>query len=278
MTPRALLLHSARLLSGAGVPDPEQDASLMLARLTGAKPLSLRTDMDTQLPAEILEAFEQMMRRRLKREPLQYILGSFPFQGMDFLLDARVLIPRPETSLLVDWALELLAAFSGPSVLDLCCGSGCIGLSVKKKRPDASVTLTDLSPEAVSVAKINAERLDLEAGILEGDLFSPVPDRKYDLVLSNPPYIPSSECASLQREVQFEPLFALDGGEDGMDFYRRIAAEAPAHLRPGGRLLLELGIHEAGLVRDMLLRSGAKSVEVRKDFADVDRMMLAVFP
>lgn len=277
MTPRFLLLRASRELRVAGIPDPENDASLLLSRLTGEKPLNLRADTDTVLPQETLEAFDAMLRRRLNREPLQYILGTFPFQGLEFQVDSRVLIPRPETSLLVDWALERLEKFPSPVVLDLCCGSGCIGLSVKKKRPDASVTLTDISRNALAVARINAERLGTEVTLSEGDLFAAVPGRTFDLILSNPPYIPSADCGDLQPEVRFEPMTALDGGADGLDFYRRIGADVSGHLTPGGWLIMELGIHESGPVRDLLLKSGACSVEIRKDFAGLDRMILAAY-
>lgn len=277
MTPRSLLLRASLELSAAGVPDPETDASLLLSRLTGEKPLDLRMDADTLLSEDTTEAFEVLMLRRKKREPLQYILGSFPFQGFDFYVDQRVLIPRPETSLLVDWALECLESHPGAAVLDLCCGSGCIGLSVKKRRPDARVTLTDISPDALAVTQTNADHLDVEAEVLEGDLFASVRGRRFDLILSNPPYIPTKDCPELQREVQYEPRMALDGGADGLFFYRRIAEEGPGYLHHGGLLMMELGFGEAASVRNLLLIGGAKQVEIRKDFAGLDRMILAVY-
>ncbi len=280
MTPRHLLLSSARRLETAGIPNPESDASLLLSALTGRPPLSLRVDLDTELDADCLERFEAYLLRREKREPLQYILGSAPFCGLTFSTDARALIPRPETALLVCWALEILSERAwdhAPRILDLCCGSGCIGLSLKHHFPAACVTLSDLSPEALSLSRENGDALHLEAEYIQGDLFAPLRGRVFDLILSNPPYIPSEECPDLQAEVLFEPLSALDGGRDGLDFYRRIAEEAPAHLAPKGLLMLEAGIREAEEIRKLLLNRGAVSADIRQDFSSVDRMLLAKY-
>ena len=274
MTPRALLLSTARELAARGVPDPETDAALLLAYLLSREPLSLRVDMETELSADTLSAFRVLAERRASREPLQYILGSVPFCGLTFQVDPRVLIPRPETALLAEWALEELQDVSSPAVLDLCCGSGCLGLTVKRRRPDARVTLADLSPDALQVARMNASTLETDVEFLQGDLFSPLLTR-YDLILSNPPYIPSGQCSSLQEEVLREPPMALDGGSDGLDFYRRIVREAPAYLFPGGRLMLELGDGEAEPVRELLPAAGFTSAVVRKDLAGLDRMLLA---
>ena len=277
MTPRALLLLSARRLREAGVPDPDQDAAWMLSFLTGQPPLLLRLDTETQLDEDTLNAFDALLQRRKRREPLQYLLGSVSFHGLTFRTDPRALIPRPETSLLADWCLECLQNIPAPAVLDLCCGSGCIGLSLKAARPDLVLTMTDLSAEALSLARENAQTLQLDAAFLQGDLFAPLSGAAFELIVSNPPYIPSRDCETLQEEVRREPLLALDGGGDGLDFYRRIAAEAPGHLRPGGQLLMELGDGEAQAVRTLLHRGGAVRTEIRADLAGVDRMIRAVY-
>ena len=277
MTPRQLLLQSAGRLAEAGVPDPEQDPALLLSSITGRPPLALRLDMDTELAAPVLEHFQFLLNRRLRREPLQYILGSVSFQGVSFRVDERALIPRPETALLAEWVLERLKGYTEPKVLDLCCGSGCIGLSVKAKRPDANMTLTDISEAALSLAGENADRLHLEVSLLQGDLFQPVAGQRFDLIVANPPYIPSCECGILQEEVRFEPLLALDGGEDGLDFYRRIAREVPGLLRPKGQLMLELGFDEADPVKETLLAHGAKDLVIRRDYSGNERMLLALY-
>ena len=278
MTPRDLLKSASRRLADAGVTDPEVDASLLLSDILGKPPLFLRLDTDTIISEEALAIFESRLQRRLAREPLQYILGTVPFQGLTLKADARALIPRPETSLLVDWAVACLSAFSAPRVLDLCCGTGCIGLSIRNKCPDALVTLSDLSPHAVSLSRENAQFLQLPVEVCQGDLFAPFADRRFHMIVSNPPYIASAACLTLQQEVLREPLMALDGGTDGLDFYRRIAAEAPQHLFPDGLLLFELGDSEAEGVQRLLQASGAKRTEIRKDLAGKERMILAEYP
>ena len=277
MTPRALLLLSARRLREAGVPDPDQDAAWMLSFLTGQPPLLLRLDTETLLDEDTLSAFDALLQRRKRREPLQYLLGSVSFHGLTFRTDPRALIPRPETSLLADWCLECLEHISSPVVLDLCCGSGCIGLSLKAARSDLVLTMTDLSADALSLAMENAQTLQLDAAFLQGDLFAPLSGAAFELIVSNPPYIPSRDCETLQEEVRREPLLALDGGGDGLDFYRRIAAEAPGYLRPGGQLLMELGDGEAQAVEELLHRGGAVRTERRADLAGLDRMIRAVY-
>ena len=278
MTPRSLLLETAARFRAAGIPDPETDSALLLSFLTGQAPLSLRLDSDTELSRDILESFSALSERRLSREPLQYITGEAPFFGRVFQVDSRVLIPRPETEALCAWALEALPA-SGPCrVLDLCCGSGCIGLTLAAEHPSLQVTLSDCSRDALDVSAANAARFGLRVSMHRGDLTEGLPQAFFDCVVSNPPYIPSAECGSLQPEVLREPSLALDGGPDGLDFYRRIAAGSAEILRPEGILLLELGYGEADAVSGLLASAGFTGIKVRKDFSGLDRMMLAVCP
>jgi len=274
MTYRALLLSAVRTLSGAGVPNPETDAAMLMSFLTGRNPLELRLDMDTGPDAKTESAFSDLLRRRAAREPLQYLIGSVPFCGLSFHVDSRVLIPRPETGLLTEWAAEELRPLPAPSILDLCCGSGCIGLTLKSRFPHAHVMLTDISGDALAVAKENARMLELNAAFVQGDLFSSV-HGSFDLIISNPPYIPSDQCASLQTEVLYEPSAALDGGQDGLDFYRRIVAESRSFLREEGRLMLEVGFDEADKVHDLLNKADFHRVEIRKDLSGIDRMLMA---
>ena len=180
---------------------------------------------------------------------MQYILQRADFMGLKFYVDKRVLIPRQDTETLVENAIVELQGRQEPKVLDLCCGSGCIGLSIATLAPRAQVTLSDISSDALDVAKKNAKALDAEVVFRHGDLFKAVGKEKFDLIASNPPYIPAADMAVLQKEVRFEPELALYGGEDGMDIYRRIAAETPAHLNEGGALLMEVSEGEA---RDVL--------------------------
>lgn len=278
MNPRSLLLDTAARFRAAGIPDPETDSALLLTFLTGQAPLSLRLDSDTELSAEILESFSEMAERRLAREPLQYITGEAPFFGRVFQVDSRVLIPRPETEELCAWALETLPVSDSCRVLDLCCGSGCIGLTLAAERPSLQVTLSDCSRDALDVAAANAARYSLQVSLRCGDLAEGLPPASFDCVVSNPPYIPSAECGVLQPEVLREPSLALDGGADGMDFYRRISDECVRILRPDGILLLELGYGESDAVSSLLAAAGFTGITVRKDFSGIARMMLAVSP
>ena len=275
MTPFTLLRKTASRFRSAGIPDPETDSALLLSFLTGGAPLVLRLDNETELTPEVLDAYSALAERRLAREPLQYIIGESPFFGHDFLVDPRVLIPRPETELLCSWALELIPSSAAWNVLDLCCGSGCIGLSLALARPSLSLTLSDISEEALSVAGTNAKRLGVQAVLHRGDLAEGFPPATFDLVVSNPPYIPSNECSSLQPEVLREPVLALDGGTDGLDFYRRIAAESSSILKANGLLLMELGFGESKDVSDILLSAGFTDVSVREDLNGIPRMILA---
>ncbi len=274
MTPCQLLRNAARALAQQGVPDPAVDASLLLSHVTHIPPLSLRLDMDTLLADEEIRRFESLLARRLTREPLQYILSTVLFMGHEFRVDPRVLIPRPETELLTEMAIQLLENHPGPRVLDLCTGSGCIGISIALACPGARVTLSDISEDALAAAKNNAAQLGAEVEFLQGDLFEHA-QGPYDLIISNPPYIPASDCLNLQPEVLREPRLALDGGCDGLDFYRRIAREAPAHLSSGGWLLMEIGDGQSEAVLQLLTSNGFTDAHVYRDYQQLDRMVRA---
>ena len=298
MNTREMIREAARELREAGVPDPEYDSAALLSRVTGLPPLVLRIGAEKEPTTEQTEAFREMIRRRKDREPLQYIEGKAWFARREFTVGPGALIPRPETALLAEWAEEWLknrreaglrrkesgggdASGDGEApdaeVLDLCCGSGCLGITLRKDCPGIRCTMTDISPEALEIARENDRSHRTGCEILQGDLFSPVTGRRFDLILSNPPYIPTEECGGLQPEVLREPGIALDGGADGMDFYRRIAEEAKSHLKAGGALLLEAGIREAGPIEALLRAQGAEYTEIRKDFSGIDRMVLAEF-
>lgn len=230
--------QAARRLEAAGSPDPMADARL----------LSWGDSLRELAPEEV-ERLEALLKRRLAGEPVQYVLGSAWFMGLEFYVDARVLIPRQDTEALCEAALAFLRGKPSPRVLDLCAGSGAIGLSLAKLYPQAKVTLADVSADACAVMDKNRRRLGAEAEIVEGDLFAPLAGRRFDLIACNPPYIRAGELDSLQAEVQKEPRLALDGGADGLDVYRRIAATYKDHLSAGGALFLEIGWDEAEAVR-----------------------------
>ena len=273
MDPRALLKATASAFRDAGIPDPEVDAALLLSHVTGQPPLSLRLDMTTALPDDVLTRFGVLVSRRLTRQPLQYLLHTQPFLGRDFYVDERVLIPRPETELLAERAIAALREHLHPVALDLCCGSGALAVSMALEVPGAQVHAADLSPDALAVTAKSAELLGASVTLHQGDLLAAVPEIAFDVIVSNSPYIPSADCLTLQEEVRREPMMALDGGADGLDFYRRIASDAPKFLRPGGVLLLEVGFDQAEAV--MALLADFADVQAHEDYQHIPRMIEA---
>ena len=273
MNPRALLKATASAFRDAGIPDPEVDAALLLSHVTGQPPLSLRLDMTTVLSDDVLTRFDALVSRRMTRQHLQYLLHTQPFLGRDFYVDERVLIPRPETELLAERAIAALREHPHPIALDLCCGSGALAVSMSLEVPGAQVHAADLSPDALAVTAKNAELLGASVTLHQGDLFAAVPENAFDVIVSNPPYIPSADCLTLQEEVRREPMMALDGGTDGLDFYRRIASDAPNFLRPGGVLLLEVGFDQAEAV--MALLADFADVQAHEDYQHIPRMIEA---
>lgn len=265
---------AAAQLRTAGVPDPAWDSGQLMSRVTGLAPLMARLS-ERELTAEEAAAFDALVQRRLQREPLQYILGTQDFCGRSFAVDGRVLIPRPETELLAERAVRALQDFGpGAHALDLCCGSGCLGITLALEAPSAQMDMADLSEDALAVTRKNAERLGAQVSLLRGDLWDAVDARQYQLIVSNPPYIPDADCLALQAEVMREPPMALKGGMDGLDFYRRIAAGLRKHLLPGGVLLLEVGFDQAERVAE-LLRAADCETACHEDYQHILRMVEA---
>ncbi|MBE5811485.1 MAG: peptide chain release factor N(5)-glutamine methyltransferase [Clostridiales bacterium] len=277
MTPRELLRLMAAEMAAAGVPDAEVDASLLLSHITGKNPMNLRLDSWSQVSLADAETFRALCEKRKTRTPLQYLTGVQSFLGRDFHVDERVLIPRPETELLAERAIALLREEKyPPTALDLCCGSGCLAISMALGVPSADVHAADLSEGALAVTKHNAERLHAKVTLHQGDLFSSIPEgTRFDAIVSNPPYIPAADCLELQEEVRREPMMALDGGADGYDFYRRIAEDAPRFLKEGGVLLLEVGYDQAQGVMALCRGAGFREVMAHEDYQHIDRMVEA---
>ena len=245
-----------------------------LVSLRSGVPRSELASSDKLLVPSAVRALDALAEERLKGRPLWYILGSTDFYGCEIKTDERALIPRPETELLAELAVK--AAKEGDALLDMCTGSGCIAVALAKYCADrhVSVTAADKSTEALALAAENAAANGAEVRLLESDLFASV-EGTFDIIVCNPPYVKRGDLADLQREVRdYEPLSALDGGEDGLDFYRRLAAEAPAHLKEGGMLLVECG---AGQARDVaqLFCSFAR-VSIIRDYAGIERFVRAV--
>lgn len=233
-----------------------------------------------------LHSFFENFEKRRRRIPLAQILGRQSFYGLDFFVNEDVLIPRADTECLVDLVLEdyadlaKQAGSSSLNILDLCTGSGCIGISVAKHLPYQELLLVDLSEKALAVAKKNAEKhLGENVTLLQSDLLTEVQGKNFSLLLSNPPYIVSRVIPGLEREVsEYEPKMALDGGEDGLLFYRRIAKEAKAVLLPGARLYLEIGYDQGESVKDIFQKEGYEAVEVFPDISGNPRVLRGIFP
>lgn len=270
MTTGEALKKAVTLLDGAQVPSAAVDARELLASLLLRPPLAILATPDTPLAREEEARFFALVRRRMAREPLQYILGSAPFMGQLFLTSPGVLIPRQDTEALCARAIAL--AKPRARVLDLCCGSGCLAVSLKLARPDTEVHAGDLAQEAVALTQENASRLGADISVRRGDLFDPFIGLRFDLVLSNPPYIPSGELPGLQAEVRFEPALALDGGADGLHVYRRILYRAGDFLAPGGSLLLEVGDRLAEPLA-ALVKDGWAAPRIHPDLAGLPRVL-----
>ncbi|MBA4347677.1 MAG: peptide chain release factor N(5)-glutamine methyltransferase [Clostridiales bacterium] len=216
-----------------------QQAKIFVSTIVGIDVGALPIHADMKLVDEQITDLGEMLERRLKGEPLQYILGEWEFFGLPFYVDSRALIPRQDTELLVETAIRIIRDRKYYTCLDLCTGTGCIGISIVKNT-DIQMTASDISRDALALAKENADLNDVNMNFVESDVFQCI-DGKFDLIVCNPPYLSLDDMQSLQQELTFEPKFALYGGGDGLDFYRRIAREYRDHLNKNGMLLLEIG-------------------------------------
>ncbi|MBK9360318.1 MAG: peptide chain release factor N(5)-glutamine methyltransferase [Rubrivivax sp.] len=245
------------------------DAQLLLARRLGRPRSWLIAHDDAELPAAVEQAYRQDLAQRAAGVPLAYLVGEREFHGLPFVVTPAVLVPRPDTELLVDWALELMAGQVQPHVLDLGTGSGAIAVSIAHARPDAVVTATDIDAGALAVAQRNAQANGTRIEWLCGSWWRGLAGRRFELVLANPPYI-AGDDAHLTA-LAHEPRHALTPGGDGLDALRVIVAGAPAHLMPGGRLLVEHGYDQGPAVRAQLSAAGFEAVATRQDLAGHDR-------
>jgi release factor glutamine methyltransferase len=264
---REALDAAADALSAAGVEDARFDAEVMLAEATGWERARLVAEPEAELPPAAARGFAGMVRRRLRREPVAYIFGRKGFRGIELAVDPRVLVPRPETELLVELVLELAPR----RVLDVGTGSGAIALAVATELPECEVVATDTSPAALEVARANAERLGLTARIELHEGALPSGDALFDLVLANLPYVSEAEWPALEPEVtEWEPREALLAGADGLDAIRAFLAAKP----PGRCLALEVGEGQAGAVGELMREAGFGEIEVRKDLAEIERVVV----
>lgn len=315
MTYRDMLKHGETVLQEAGVVDYNLDAWYLFEAATGLSKQLYFMEMTTEATDRIEAKYNKLLKRRTNREPLQYILGSQVFMGLDFEVNEHVLIPRQDTENLVEEVNKITEAMKAErasegdadandadknqdiDILDMCTGSGCIIISLVAMNEGVYGTAVDLSREAISVARRNAMNNSVTDRVefYVGDLFDGITEHKeqkvvraglsctkygparqtFDIIVSNPPYIPTAEIAKLMPEVgDFEPMMALDGDEDGLRFYRQIAADAPDFLKDGGYLIVEIGFDQGSDVRNIFLENNFADVRVIKDYQDNDRIVV----
>ncbi len=282
MTILAVIQRSADFLAKKGVGSPRLQVELLLAHVLKMPRMQLYLNFERELSAAETDALRELVRRRGQREPLQHITGSVSFCGLEMEVSRHVLVPRPETELLAERACKFLRGFPAdyePRALDLGTGSGCLAIAMAVNASRARVDAVDISEEALNTARQNAARHQVAERIAfhAGDAFAALAHKTtFDLIVSNPPYIASAEIETLEPEVRdFEPRLALDGGPDGMDFYRRIAAEAGAHLRPSGKIMLELNDFGAPAIGEIFARQGWKVAAIEPDYNQFQRILIA---
>ncbi len=270
-----VLRRSTQYLEDRGSPTARLDAELLLAHGLGVSRIELYTGHDRPMTEAELDVCRELVRRRGDREPVAYIVGTRGFRHLDLKVDSCVLVPRPETELVVDRCLELLRDVAEPAVLDVGTGSGAIALAIASELPAARVTATDVSPAALDVAWANAVALGLAVEMRQGDLLDGLGDRRFDLIASNPPYVSELEIEGLEPEVAVhEPRLATVAG-DGLDAYRRLLPDAREHLVEGGWLVLECGAGQAGWLASELDRLGYGAADVARDLAGIERVVSA---
>lgn len=272
-----ILNWTRQYFSEKGVENPRLDAEVLLSHILGKDRLYLYVHFDQPLEGRELAAFREAVKKRAARLPIAYIIGVKEFMGLDFQVTPAVLIPRPDTEILVEKALKLLEGTDNPAILDIGTGSGAICISMLVNLPSAKAVTVDISPEAIEVAKGNAEKHEVAKRLTfcQGDLFKPVQGQVFTAILSNPPYIPEADIKGLTPEVRKEPNLALDGGADGLDFYRRIILEGRNYLVPDGFIAMEVGIGQARQVAALAKQSGFFTVsEIVTDYGGIERVVV----
>jgi release factor glutamine methyltransferase len=280
-TTLAVLDWTTRRFTDAGISSARLEAQLLLAHVLGCTRMQLYTGFDKPLGDAELTGYRELIKRRLGGEPVAYLLGEHEFWGLPFYVDDSVLVPRPDTETLIEVARATRADRAAPCrVLDLCTGSGAIAVSLARELPAAQVVATDVSDAAISLARRNAERNGVadRVDVRTGDLWQPVGDETFDLIVSNPPYIASAVIPTLSSEVKREPVLALDGGADGLAFYDRICTAARTHLVPGGALVVEHGYDQAEAVRARFVAAGFAGVMLVQDLGKNPRVTWGVAP
>jgi len=259
------------------------EAELLFTEVLGYGRVGLYQNRHLLLDEAQSSLIASVLKRRVRGEPLPYILGKTEFMGLHFIVNRCVLIPRPETEILIETALKYVTKspnhqITRLNILDLGTGSGCIAVSLAKFLPNTTITATDISEEAIEIARQNALINNVEINFLCSDLFNNLKLRtsRFGLIVSNPPYVRRQDLNSLQPEISYEPGIALDGGQDGMDFYRRIIRDVPDHLEEKGFLIIEIGYAQSGPIRKLFEKSGfLEIIDIVKDYNNIDRVIVA---
>lgn len=272
MTIKEILDFGRQTLTQAGIEYPGLEAEILLSRVLTQDRVYFYTHAQEVVDLKRAETYRSAINRRCRLEPVAYILGNKEFMGMDFFVNEDVLIPRPDTEPMVEYLLKYLQGNypAGAKILDLCTGSGAIGIAIKKYFSQGKVSLSDFSEAALAVARINAQQLVAgDIALYQGDLFAAIPrDESFDVIVSNPPYIRRAEMSGLARDIiAYEPHLALDGGESGLDFYRRIIAAAHQFLEKDGLLALEIGDDQTDSVTDLLAKNGYQEIKTIRDLS-----------
>lgn len=271
MTYREAVEFGTKCLTDAGVPDAALDAWYLLQRVCKIERSYYYVHGEEDITQDAQKEYEIAVQKRAEHIPLQYIIGEQEFMGLRFKVNSNVLIPRQDTETLVEQVLKIVKP--GMKVLDLCTGSGCVLISVLKNAPELTGMGSDISKTALLVAKENAKLHEVDAEWVRSDLFDNITET-FDVIMANPPYIPTGEILSLMPEVRdFEPENALDGGADGLDFYRKIAGQVKDYLNPGGYVYMEIGYDQGEAVSELMRNAGFTEVEVIKDLARNDRVV-----
>ena len=272
-TYKEVLEDGIHLLDAAAIEEAGLDAWLLLEYAANINRAWYYAHMDEILDKKTESRYLEMCAKRAQHIPLQHITGRAYFMGYEFCVDERVLVPRQDTEVLVETALTHLKDSRSPKILDMCTGSGCIGISIQSFCSNTQVTAADISEDALKVAQKNAKENQVPVEFVHSDLFKEI-SGSYDMIVSNPPYIPSKVIETLMPEVRdHEPIKALDGKEDGLYFYRRITEESVAYLKPGGYLLYEIGHDQGEAVSSYMRENGFDEIEVIRDLAGLDRVV-----
>lgn len=278
MTIKKILTRATLKLEENKIDTPRLDAEILLAYVLNCRRLTLYTDAEKILTDEQISRFEKLMERRIKKIPVAYLIGTKEFFGLNFVVNENVLIPRPDTEVLTQCAIEFLQTFDGEkNFLDIGTGSGAICISILKFCKNSFAYAVDISEKTLEVAKFNAKKFNVDdrVNFFCGNLFEPIGEKKFAAIISNPPYIPTAEIKNLQDEVKNEPLRALDGGADGLNFYREIISKSPKFLLNGGLLAVEIGINQAAAVKKIFAENNFCDIEILKDLAGLERVICA---